>query len=329
MKRALFVFLAGIAAVAPQASYAGLFDVEGPWGLWGRRCNGEPGRFHPNGGGWVSNAADVQESARIMSGAQVCSGATVGPFATIGPSARLRGNVVVRDDSYVNSTVEGRVTIAGRSHVDTDEVIYGRRWGDGVRIVNSKVRGSATVADGAKLMHMDVTGSFEARGSVELCHIRGTLTRGSYRSGVHGQNCDEAMPSQTPIVHTEGDPYSRQAHDPRWAGYYQSHHSNYYSSCLQWEWDYRRNVWGCRSGTGSAYQPPYAHNSWAYDYGRQPYQQQQQGYWQRPSTWDEYYRQQWAYAAWQSRIQYESGNGVHYDIRQQHYYRSHHHSVGM
>ncbi|MCC2322831.1 DUF6055 domain-containing protein [Cellulomonas xiejunii] len=81
----------------------------------------EGGHRHPNGGGWVDDAASVDPAAHVAAGAVVRGDATVGPGvriegrAWVEPGARLTGDVVVRDAALVRGSarLSGTVLVGG------------------------------------------------------------------------------------------------------------------------------------------------------------------------------------------------------------------------
>ncbi|UZN04418.1 DUF6055 domain-containing protein [Cellulomonas sp. S1-8] len=81
----------------------------------------EGGHRHPNGGGWVDDAATVDDGAYVAPGAVVRGDASVGPGvrlegrAWVEAGAQLSGDVVVRDVAVVRGTarLSGAVLVGG------------------------------------------------------------------------------------------------------------------------------------------------------------------------------------------------------------------------
>lgn len=97
------------------------------------------GRLHANGGGWISNNANVASTAYVgpyamVLGGTVSDNARIEGFATV-QGGNVSGNAVVKDNAAIfNATISG------------DAVISGNAWMEGGTVTNTaQVKGNAMV----------------------------------------------------------------------------------------------------------------------------------------------------------------------------------------
>lgn len=250
MKRALFVMAAAVTFSA-EASHATVWQwlglAERPCGQ-SRRGYDEP-RHNSDGSvrGFVAEGADIHPDIIVPDGAYVCSGVQItSPWVRLGPDARLIGRVNVRDNAYVNSTVRGDVTIAGRSRIETSNEIRSPGLGrQGLVLVNATVTGDAEISGRGTIAQTTLADGARVTGLFEICNVRGAITRAVNGTRALGGQCDDL---RMPHLPSEVETYPEQ----RYVGW---PHSNQSSSqeCRERAWDTTRGQWGCRSGTGSVY----------------------------------------------------------------------------
>lgn len=249
MKRALFLMAAAVTFTA-ESSHATFWQwigfAERPCGQSRRAYDDHPNR-DDSPRGFVAEGADIHPDVIVPEGAYVCSGAQItSPFVRLGPDARLIGRVNVRDNAYVNSTVRGDVTIAGRSRIETSNEIRSPGHGrQGLVLVNATVRGDAEISGRGTITQATLADGARVTGFFEICNLRGAITRAVHGTRVVGGQCDDV---QMPHLPAEVEVYR----ENRYAGW---PHSSQASSreCRQDAWDYTRQEWGCVSGTGSVY----------------------------------------------------------------------------
>jgi len=142
-------------------------------------CNGEPiseGVPHPNGGGLIFGAAQVDDSVYVGRKSVICGGTVSGNVVVKGRSvvvyASVSGNVVVRDSLIHRAAVSGSARIIEGSVWSGATVSGNARILDGaaVRGAGPKVYGNARVVgfDTNVLAYGEVYGSAVVRGGADI-----------------------------------------------------------------------------------------------------------------------------------------------------------------
>lgn len=127
-------------------------------GLVSDPCPGQAGASHFNGGGFVANTAEVEDSFYVFIGpnAKVCdnakiigSNARVFDNAKVFGNAQISGNVGIYDDAQVggNARVAGNARVSENAQVGGNAVIMGNAQVYGHAIV----RGDAVVAGNVRV----------------------------------------------------------------------------------------------------------------------------------------------------------------------------------
>ncbi len=119
-----------------KKQYPYSITLEGATPTWSNRSYNNM-RQHPNGGGWVSNTANVAATAYVGPNALVLDYATVSGNAVIDGYAIVAQNARVTDNAYVGDTavVFDRAQISGNARVIESACVY----------VDYKVSGDAVV----------------------------------------------------------------------------------------------------------------------------------------------------------------------------------------
>lgn len=119
-----------------KKQYPYSITLEGATPSWSNRSYNNM-RQHPNGGGWVSNTANVASTAYVGPNALVLDYATVGGNAVIDGYAIVAQNARVTDNAYVGDTavVFDRAQISGNARVIESACVF----------VDYKVSGDAVV----------------------------------------------------------------------------------------------------------------------------------------------------------------------------------------
>lgn len=128
------------------------------------------GKIHSNGGGWVSNNANVASTAFVgpyamVLGGTVSGNARIEGFATV-EGGNVSGNAVVKDNAAIyNATISG------------DAVISGNAWMEGGTVMNTaQVKGNAMVWSATYGNNVIVGGDAE----VGSCSTNGVYLQPAY-----------------------------------------------------------------------------------------------------------------------------------------------------
>ena len=118
---------------------------------------GPAGAYHPNGGGWVADTAQVDSTVYVGPGSTVCDNARVSGNAVIrgnslvADTARVYGNARVVNSTVVNGAqVSGDAVIRGNSLVADTARVYGNARVDSAWVAG-EVFGTALVRGGAQI----------------------------------------------------------------------------------------------------------------------------------------------------------------------------------
>ncbi|WP_081671058.1 DUF6055 domain-containing protein [Sporocytophaga myxococcoides] len=128
------------------------------------------GKLHSNGGGWISNNANVASTAYVgpyamVLGSTVSGNARIEGFATV-EGGNVSGNAVVKDNAAIyNATISG------------DAVISGNAWMEGGTVTNTaQVKGNAMVWSATYGNNVIVGGDAE----VGSCSTNGVYLQPTY-----------------------------------------------------------------------------------------------------------------------------------------------------
>lgn len=109
------------------------------------------GRIHANGGGWVSNAANVANTVYVAPRAMVMGNSNITGNVVIDNTAMVRnatisGNAIIKDNALVvGGNISGSAIIAGQAFVENDIIFGNARVDMRARVSNYRLHGSIHV----------------------------------------------------------------------------------------------------------------------------------------------------------------------------------------
>ena len=129
-------------------------------------CNGQPGHFHENGGGFVSDSAKIIGDPHIGADSMVCDYATVdGSSVTIDGGSKVAGFSYVKGKVSIqlNSIVEGNAFLDGTNargllSIDLSRIYGQAKLYDDVDVTNSLIYGQAVLRGNSIVIFSEVYG---------------------------------------------------------------------------------------------------------------------------------------------------------------------------